>query len=106
MAYDLFGKSGTAVRNPMPGRVVNISGRAGGSPRFAGYGVTVDYGGGRQAFYKHLGNLGPGVRVGATIPRGALIGGLDGATAGGPHLHLGATNRGFLQSLLSFYGAG
>lgn len=106
MAYDLFGKSGTAVRNPMPGRVVKISGQAGGSPRFAGYGVTVDYGGGRQAFYKHLGNLGPGVRAGATIPRGALIGGLDGATAGGPHLHLGATNRGFLQSLLSFYGAG
>jgi hypothetical protein len=106
MAYDLFGKSGTAVRNPMPGRVVKISGQAGGNPRFAGYGVTVDYGGGRQAFYKHLGNLGPGVRAGATIPRGALIGGLDGATAGGPHLHLGATNRGFLQSLLSFYGAG
>jgi hypothetical protein len=105
-AFDLFGKAGTPVRNPLQGRVVRIRGQRGGSARFAGYGVTVDYGGGRQAFYKHLGNLGPGVRVGATLPRGALIGGLDGATAGGPHLHLGATNRGFLNQLLPFYGAG
>ena len=104
-AFDLFGKAGTPVRNPLQGRVVRISGQRGGNPRFAGYGVTIDYGGGRQAFYKHLGDLGPGVRVGATLPRGALIGGLDGAVAGGPHLHLGATSRGFLDQLLPFYGA-
>jgi len=104
-AFDLFGKAGTPVRNPLQGRVVKISGQRGGNARFAGYGVTIDYGGGRQAFYKHLGNLGPGVRVGATLPRGALIGGLDGAVAGGPHLHLGATSRGFLDQLLPFYGA-
>lgn len=106
LAFDLGGPTGTAIRSPLPGRVVRISGNPGGRPQFAGYGVTVDYGGGRQAFFKHLGSLGPGVRVGSSVPRGALLGGLDGATAGGPHLHLGATNRGFLQSLLSFYGAG
>lgn len=105
LAYDLGGPTGTQIRSPLPGRIVKIGGQPGGRPQFAGYGVTVDYGGGRQAFFKHLGNLGPGIRPGARIPRGALLGGLDGRTAGGPHLHLGATNRGFLQSLLSYYGA-
>lgn len=104
LAFDLGGPTGTAIRNPMPGRIVKISGSPGGRPQFAGYGVTVDYGGGRQAFFKHLGTLGPGIRAGAQIPRGALIGGLDGKTGGGPHLHLGATSSGFLQSLLPYYG--
>ena len=104
LAWDLGGPTGTAIRNPLPGRVVKVSGSPGGRPQFAGYGVTVDYGGGRQAFFKHLGTLGPGIRAGARIPRGALLGGLDGRTAGGPHLHLGATNQGFLQSLLPYYG--
>ena len=103
-AFDLGGPTGTAIRNPMAGRIVNISGQPGGRPQFAGYGVTVDYGGGRQAFFKHLGSLGPGIRKGAQIPRGALIGGLDAKTGGGPHLHLGATSGGFLQSLLPYYG--
>jgi murein DD-endopeptidase MepM/ murein hydrolase activator NlpD len=106
LAYDLGGPTGTAIRSPLPGRVVKVGGQPGGRPQFAGYGVTVDYGGGRQAFFKHLGTLGPGIRAGARIPRGALLGGLDAKTGGGPHLHLGATNRGFLQSLLSYYGAG
>lgn len=105
LAYDLGGPTGTAIRSPLPGRVVKIGGQPGGKPQFAGYGVTVDYGGGRQAFFKHLRNLGPGIRPGARVPRGALLGGLDARTAGGPHLHLGATNQGFLQSLLSYYGA-
>ena len=107
MAYDLGGAAGTAVRSPLAGRVVNISG-APGSPRgkqFAGYGVTVDYGGGRQAFFKHLGSLGPGVKIGSQVSPGALIGGLDATTGGGPHLHLGASSRGFLSSLLPYYGA-
>jgi hypothetical protein len=103
MAYDLFAGSGTPITTPLAGRVKNISGQPGGDARFAGYGVTVDYGGGRQAFFKHLGALGPKIKIGATIPRGTLIGGLDKATAGGPHLHLGATNRGFLEQILSYY---
>lgn len=105
MAYDLGGPTGTPVRSPLPGRVVKISGQPGGNPQFAGYGVTVDFGGGRQAFFKHVGTLGPGVRPGAQLQRGSLIGGLDPKTGGGPHLHLGANSRGFLQSLLSYYGA-
>ena len=104
-AFDLGGPTGTPIRSPLPGRVVKISGQPGGNPQFAGYGVTVDFGGGRQAFFKHVGTLGPGVRPGAQLQRGSLIGGLDSHTGGGPDLHLGANSRGFLQSLLSYYGA-
>jgi len=106
MAYDLFAGAGAEVTNPLGGRVVRISGQPGGGAkgsRFAGYGVTVDYGGGRQAFYKHLGSLGRGVRVGSQLQPGVVIGALDPATAGGPHLHLGTTNRNFLEQLKSYY---
>jgi hypothetical protein len=103
LAYDLGGPTGRLVTNPMDGRVVKVSGQPGGRPQFAGYGVTVDYGGGRQAFFKHLGQLGPGIRPGARIGRGASIGGLDGKTAGGPHLHLGASSRGFLDQILTYF---
>lgn len=105
LAWDLGGPAGTPIRSPLGGRVVKISGQPGGNPQFAGYGVTVDFGGGRQAFFKHLGSLGPGVKVGARLGRGSLIGGLDSHTGGGPHLHLGANSSGFLQSLLSYYGS-
>jgi hypothetical protein len=106
MAYDLFAGAGAEVTNPYAGRVTNISGQPGGGakgPRYAGYGVTVDYGGGRQAFYKHLGSLGQGIQIGAQLRPGVVIGGLDPATAGGPHLHLGTTSRDFLEQLKKYY---
>lgn len=103
MAYDFFAGAGAEVTNPLAGRVVKISGQPGGSARFAGYGVTVDYGGGRKAFYKHLGSLGEGVREGTQLRPGVVIGGLDPSTAGGPHLHLGTTNRNFLEQLKKYY---
>jgi hypothetical protein len=102
-AYDFFAKAGASVTNPYAGRVTNISGSPGGDARFAGYGVTVDYGGGRKAFYKHLGSLGRGVSMGAQLRPGAVIGGLDPATQGGPHLHLGATKLDFLEQLKKYY---
>lgn len=105
-AYDLGGKTGTVVTSPLAGRVSNISGQPGGDPGFAGYGVTVDYGGGRQAFYKHLGALGPGIRKGSSVARGQSLGGLDATTSGGPHLHLGANKSGFLKQILSYYTGG
>jgi hypothetical protein len=105
MAYDFFGKTGAAVRLPSEGTVVKVSGSPGGNPRFAGYGVTIRTAGG-QAFFKHLGALGPGVKVGQRLPAGALIGTLDGATAGGPHLHLGAENRRLLEQFSSYYTSG
>lgn len=105
MAYDLFGKTGTAVRLPSEGTVVKVSGSPGGNPRFAGYGVTIRVAGG-QAFFKHLGSIGPNVRPGQRLPAGALVGTLDGAVAGGPHLHLGAENRQLLERLSSYYTGG
>jgi murein DD-endopeptidase MepM/ murein hydrolase activator NlpD len=105
MAYDLGGPTGTLVTSPLAGTVVKIGGRPGAykGPQFSGYGVTVDYGGGRQAFFKHLGSKGANIRPGARIAPGTVIGGLDATTAGGPHLHLGASNRGFLNQILSYY---
>lgn len=105
MAYDLFGKTGTAVRLPSEGTVVKVSGQPGGPGRYAGYGVTIRVAGG-QAFFKHLGSLGPNVKVGQRLPAGALIGTLDGTVNGGPHLHLGAENRQLLERLTSYYTSG
>lgn len=105
-AYDLGGPTGAVVTSPLAGRVSNISGQPGGDPGFAGYGVTVDYGGGRQAFFKHLGALGPGIKKGSSVSRGQSLGGLDATTSGGPHLHLGAKSSGFLKQILSYYTGG
>lgn len=104
-AYDLGGNAGTLVTSPLGGRVVKISG-APGAPRgaqFAGYGITVDYGGGKELFFKHIGALAPGVKVGASVKPGQSIGVLESKTGGGPHLHLGATSDPFLAQVLSYY---
>lgn len=106
MAYDLGGNAGTIVTSPLGGTVTRISGKPGGDPQFAGYGVTVDYGGGRKAFFKHLGGLAPGVKVGSRITRGQSLGGLEAKTGGGPHLHLGASSSGFIGQILSYYTGG
>lgn len=105
MAYDLGGPTGTLVTSPLAGTVVKISGQPGAykGPQFSGYGITVDYGGGRQAFFKHLGSKGANIRPGARIAAGTVLGGLDPTTGGGPHLHLGASNRSFLGQILSYY---
>jgi murein DD-endopeptidase MepM/ murein hydrolase activator NlpD len=102
LAYDLMGKAGQAVYAPATGRVIKISGRPGGSPQFAGYGITVSYGGNRgQGFYKHLGS--ENVNVGQQIRAGQLLGTLDPTVQGGPHLHLGGSNRAFLNRLAKWY---
>lgn len=105
MAYDLGGPTGTLVTSPLAGTVVKVSGQPGvyKTPQFSGYGITVDYGGGRQAFFKHLGSKGANIRPGSRITPGTVIGGLDPTTSGGPHLHLGASSRGFLNQILSYY---
>lgn len=105
MAYDLGGPTGTLVTSPLAGTVTKISGQPGAykGPQFSGYGITVDYGGGRQAFFKHLGSKGANIRPGARIAAGTVLGGLDPTTGGGPHLHLGASNRSFLNQILSYY---
>jgi murein DD-endopeptidase MepM/ murein hydrolase activator NlpD len=99
-AYDLMGKAGQAVYAPIAGKVVKISGQPGGKPGFAGYGITVRTPQG-DLFFKHLGSK--KVKVGQQLKPGQLIGTLEASTAGGPHLHLGGTNRGFLDQLAKMY---
>lgn len=95
-AYDLMGKAGDPVFARVNGTVTRISGQPGGNPGLAGYGITVRTPQG-DLFFKHLGTS--RVKVGDTINPRTLLGTLDPTTAGGPHLHLGGTNRGFLDSL-------
>jgi murein DD-endopeptidase MepM/ murein hydrolase activator NlpD len=99
-AYDLMGTAGQAVYAPIAGKVVKISGQPGGKPGFAGYGITVRTPQG-DLFFKHLGSK--KVKVGQRLKPGQLIGTLEASTAGGPHLHLGGTNRGFLDQLAKMY---
>lgn len=101
-AYDLMAAAGTEVRSPVAGTVTRISGTpssAGGDPRFAGYGVTIN----GVLFFKHLGTLGNGIHVGAPIARGQLIGTLDPGTQGGPHLHLAAKTRAALDAARDWF---
>ncbi len=100
-AYDLMGKAGDAVPAFVSGVVTKISGQPGGDPGFAGYGITIRTSNGVDLFYKHLGTA--NVRVGQRIAPQTILGTLDPTTAGGPHLHLGGTNRGFLDQLAKRY---
>ena len=95
-AYDLMGKAGNPVYAMVNGTVTKISGQPGGDPGFAGYGITVRTPQG-DLFFKHLGSK--RVAVGDRITPRTLVGTLDPSTAGGPHLHLGGTNRSQLDTL-------
>jgi murein DD-endopeptidase MepM/ murein hydrolase activator NlpD len=102
-AYDLMGKTGDPVFAGVNGVVTKISGKPGGDPGFAGYGVTVKTNQG-EFFYKHLGSR--NVKVGQRINPRTLVGGGGATTAGGPHLHLGGTNRKALDNLYRWYLSG
>lgn len=99
-AYDLMGKAGDPVPSYVSGVVTKVSGKPGGDPGFAGYGVTVRTPQG-DLFFKHLGTI--NVKPGQRITPKTLIGTLDPSTAGGPHLHLGGTNRKLIDRLASLY---
>jgi murein DD-endopeptidase MepM/ murein hydrolase activator NlpD len=99
-AYDLMGKAGDPVPAFTEGVVVKISGKPGGDPGFAGYGITVRTPQG-DLFYKHLGTA--NVKVGQRITPQTILGTLDAKTAGGPHLHLGGTNRKLIDALAKTY---
>lgn len=99
-AYDLMGKAGDPVYAGVNGTVTKISGQPGGDPGFAGYGITVRTPQG-EFFFKHLGTK--RVKVGQRVTGNTLLGTLDAKTAGGPHLHLGGTNRKALDALYQWY---
>ena len=107
LAYDMMGRSGQQVTAPLAGRVVRVRPfRA--NPRFGGTNLTIDFGGGREAFFQHLNELpgGQRLRVGQQVRAGQVIGTLWPGINGGPHLHLGATTRPLLETLARYYQGG
>ncbi len=83
-AVDIGVPVGTIVQAVRTGKVVKVRGSySGGTSRFDGYQVTIDWGE-NQAFYTHLSKV--SVSSGDSIRAGQAIG-RSGAANGVPHLH-------------------
>jgi murein DD-endopeptidase MepM/ murein hydrolase activator NlpD len=92
---DIAAASGTPIRSPSPGRVIET-----GDFFFNGNSVFVDHGRGVVSMYCHLSRIDVG--VGDTLEQGEVLG-LVGATGRvtGPHLHWGvAINRALIDPAL------
>ncbi len=80
---DFAAPTGTPVSAAGDG-LVTFVGRRGGYGRL----VELDHGGGYTTRYSHLSSYGPGMRKGATVGRGQIIGYVGSSgLATGPHLH-------------------
>jgi murein DD-endopeptidase MepM/ murein hydrolase activator NlpD len=90
LGVDFAAPMGTPVRSIAAGKV-RYAGWKGANGRF----VKIDHGDGLESSYSHLKRIAPGVRPGARIHMGQVIGAV-GATglATGPHLHFALYRNG------------
>jgi hypothetical protein len=93
-AVDVFGSPGMQVGSPISGRVVKLSGQAGGPGGGGAYGYS-EYvsGGGRTYFLTHFGSR--SVRLGQRVRRGQVLGTVADYPGGVPdHIHEGLHGAG------------
>lgn len=93
---DIFAKEGTPVYSAMAGTVVKA-----GWNEYGGWRITIRVDSGTEFYYAHLNGYASGMKVGATVAKGQLIG-YVGSTGYGPegtkgkflpHLHFGMYKR-------------
>lgn len=90
-AIDISLPVGTPVYAPVAGTLGNTGYLPGVSPsdtgRFAGQRINL-FGSGQGFFFQHLSSLAPGIKQGATVKAGQLLG-YTGSANGSAHLHFG-----------------
>jgi murein DD-endopeptidase MepM/ murein hydrolase activator NlpD len=86
-AWDLMAKPGTPVYAPRNAKVQKVR-RSDNGKTVWGYQVTLG-GKGGPIFLTHLGKLAPGLKPGAKLRQGDLIGYIGDAPYFDPHLHIG-----------------
>lgn len=101
-AIDIAVPTGTPIYAPVAGQLGNTgllpgAGASGGG-RFAGERINL-YGGGQGFYFAHLSQLAAGIRQGATVKKGQLLG-YTGEANGVQHLHFGVEHG----SPYTYYG--
>jgi len=93
-AVDIALPVGTPIYAPVGGKLGNTGLLAGAGPsgggRFAGQRINL-YGAGQGFYFAHLSQLAQGIRQGATVKKGQLLG-YTGEANGVAHLHFGVEN--------------
>ncbi|MGH7857474.1 MAG: peptidoglycan DD-metalloendopeptidase family protein [Candidatus Binatia bacterium] len=90
LGVDFAAPIGTPVR-AIGGGKVRYAGWKGGSGRF----VKIDHGAGLESSYSHLKSIGGGIRAGARVQMGQVIGSVGASgLATGPHLHFALYRNG------------
>lgn len=86
-AVDIAIPVGTPVYAVASGKLGN-TGSLGKGGRFAGLRTNLFTAGGNGYYYAHLSKLAPGIKQGASVKKGQLLG-YSGSANGVPHLHFG-----------------
>jgi len=96
-AIDIYMPKGTPIYAPVSGTLGN-TGSLGQGGRFAGLRTNL-YGNGQGFYFAHMSKLAPGIKAGAKVKKGQLLG-YSGEANGVQHLHFAVENG----TPLSYYG--